>query len=139
MKETVPDLSPQIVEDLLSLYLAGEASDDTKTLVESYLAEDPALAERVSRSRELALPNAIVDPNEKEREMQSIERTKRSLRLQSWFFGLAIFFTSMLLTFGSFDERGLHWIVLESEVWPLFALGAGICWLIWLLTRRRLA
>ena len=137
MTRPYPDLSPQILEDLLSLYLAGEASDDTKSFVEAYLEADPDLAQRVARSRELTLPDTEIDPHEKEREMHSIERTKKTLRLQSWLFGLAIFFTATLFSFGSFDERGLHWIVLGTKSWPLYAIGAGICWLSWLLTRLR--
>ena len=139
MTLTEAKLSDSVIEDLLTLYLADEASKDTRALIEGHLENNPELAERVARSQSLDLPEPELDPSEKEREMKSIERTKKLIRRQSWLAGLAVFFTAALFSFGSFDERGLHWIVLGSKSWPVYAIGAAICWIAWLTTRRRLA
>ncbi len=133
------NLSDDVIDDLLTLYLAGEASADTRALIEAHLETHPELAERAARSQALELPETELDPNEKEREMKSLERTKKLIRLQSWLFGFAIFFSASLFSFGSFDERGLHWIVLGSKVWPVYAAAAALCWTAWFAARRRLA
>lgn len=38
------EITRDIIQDLLPLYLAGEASEDTTALVEEYLKTDPELA-----------------------------------------------------------------------------------------------
>ena len=48
-------ITRDVVTDLLPLYVAGEASADTRALVEEYLLEDPGLqAEANHARRELA-------------------------------------------------------------------------------------
>ena len=42
-----------VILDLLPLYLAGEASADTRILVEKYLETDPKLAQLAAESAEL--------------------------------------------------------------------------------------
>ena len=45
------NVTREIVKDLLPLYVSGEASADTRTLVESFLREDPELARLVDALR----------------------------------------------------------------------------------------
>ena len=49
------NISREVVKDLIPVYLAGDASADTRTLVESYLKTDPELANDVKAARELDL------------------------------------------------------------------------------------
>ena len=43
------NISRDVVKDLIAVYLAGDASADTRALVESYLKTDPELAGDVRR------------------------------------------------------------------------------------------
>ena len=43
------NVTRQVVTDLLPIYLSGEASGDTKALVEDYFRQDPDF-ERIARS-----------------------------------------------------------------------------------------
>jgi anti-sigma factor RsiW len=66
-----------VILDLLPLYLAGEASPDTRALVEEYLASDPELAETAElaaamqqRAAEIPVPIRVEDQVEAYREAQ---------------------------------------------------------------------
>ena len=49
------NISRDIVKDLVAVYLAGDASADTRALVESYLKTDPELARDVEAARATTL------------------------------------------------------------------------------------
>jgi hypothetical protein len=78
-----------VILDLLPLYLADEASPATRELVENYLKQDPALAQRVREQRGgLVLPETAGPPPELE--LRSLRRTRRMLTWQRWMFGLGL-------------------------------------------------
>jgi anti-sigma factor RsiW len=56
-------ITRDIVLDLLPLYLAGEASADTRALVEEYVQTDPELR-ACARGPEPVLPNCPWHPNQ---------------------------------------------------------------------------
>src|SRR5947209_8026737 len=89
---TLPELPPEVLEDLLALHASGAASPATRALVEAYLARDPALAARMRDA--LRLPAAALPP---EVELRALHRTRRTLALQRWLFALAITFTAIAL------------------------------------------
>ena len=45
------EITRDVVKDLLTVYLADEASADTRRLIEAYLETDPALAADVARAK----------------------------------------------------------------------------------------
>ena len=49
------NISRDVVKDLIAVYLAGDASADTRALVESYLKTDPELARDVEAARGASL------------------------------------------------------------------------------------
>ena len=53
------EITRDVILDLLPLYLAGEVSEDTRSLVENYLEEDPKLAAIAARFDEMELENNI--------------------------------------------------------------------------------
>ena len=71
-----------VVVDLWPLYVSGEASADTRALVEAFLAQEPELGERLrgSLARDLA-PPALALPVDHERE--TLLRTQRRRARQS--------------------------------------------------------
>jgi anti-sigma factor RsiW len=133
------NLHPDVVRDLLSLYLAGEASPGTRSLIEEQLAADPALREQARQAShapsEPALGEQVSAPQGVERE--ALSRTRRALRLRSWLMGLAIFTTVSPFSFFA-DEHGTRVLLLEA---PRFAgallAAAAVLWIaFWRVSRR---
>ena len=69
-------ITRNVILDLLPLYLAGEVSADTRTLVREYLETDPELAEIGKRSA-MDLPNDIPIPLIKENKMEAYKEAQR--------------------------------------------------------------
>ena len=79
-----------VVNDLLPLYEAGEASEDTRALVEEFLRDHRELREEVA-ARMAAGPLAVspptLDPN---LERTTLERTRRFFRTRTILLAVAI-------------------------------------------------
>lgn len=73
------EVTRNVILDLLPLYMAGEASADTNTLVERYLETDPALAETAKRSAAMELPGDTPVPLTREDKMEAYKEAKRLL------------------------------------------------------------
>lgn len=95
------NVTREVVTDLLPVYFAGEASGDTKALVEDYFRQDPDF-ERVARSAATPLETlrgaAPLRP-EAEREKRDLESVRCALQRRKWYFGFALFFTLAPLSF----------------------------------------
>lgn len=72
------EITQNIVQDLLPLYLAGEASDDTAALVQEYLKTDPALAKLAQQSATTSLTDVPV-PLSKEAAMQAYVKATQQM------------------------------------------------------------
>lgn len=71
------ELHRDVIVDLLPVYFAGEASDETRRLVESRVAGDPELARLVEKGRE-DLASMIPPPvTHKENPTMELEAVKR--------------------------------------------------------------
>jgi hypothetical protein len=68
-----------VVLDLLPLYLADEASSDTRSLVESFLETDPELASIVQQQASAEIPKDVPVPLEKEDQMEAYKQAQRIL------------------------------------------------------------
>ena len=137
------NVTREVVLDLLPVYLAGEASADTRALVEEYLKSDEDLA-RYVRSRPPELTTSpTVSRLPPEAELVTLRRTRRVLALQRWLFALAILFTTVsLATRISFDDGG-HLtrvrLLFLDEPRLLLPLALGlILWIAYFTLRRRL-
>lgn len=92
-------LTRDVVTDLWPLYAAGEASPDTRALVEAFLKEDAEFARGMSeaKSDEMLKPAAVALPADHER--TTLLRTQRRRALQSMIFnGLALLASAGLMT-----------------------------------------
>jgi hypothetical protein len=85
-----------VVLDLLPLYLAGEASPDTRALVEEFLRQDPDLERRV-RERDQALWRDTGSGPSPEMELETLKRTRGLLVRLRWTCALATAFTAIAL------------------------------------------
>jgi anti-sigma factor RsiW len=128
-----------VIQDLLPVYLAGEASAGTVALVEEFLQQDPDLARTVETLRANPLPELPVALRPTQ-EKETLDMTKKLLRWRGILMGFAIFLTLFPLSFRFGDGR-ITWTFLEESppaATALVYLGALTCWGGFLYVRRRL-
>jgi anti-sigma factor RsiW len=113
------NVTAEVVKDLLPLFVAGEASADTKALVEEFLRADPQLAALAAalREQEDRPPQLHAAPPGAER--AALSTTRSLLRRRSWLLSFALMFTGLPLSF-SFDSGGMRFLLLRDA--PMFAL-----------------
>jgi len=89
------NVTREVVTDLLPVYFSGEASGDTKVLVEDYFRQDPDF-ERIARSAATPLETLraarpiAASPERKKRDLESVFL---GLRRRTWLFGGSLFLT----------------------------------------------
>jgi hypothetical protein len=120
-----------IIIDLWPLYLSGDASPETRALVEEGLREDPALAEQLHRDPVLA---ADVPPLAPDHEARALVRTRRRLRGLPWLLVLALVFSGQAFARIVSDTS---WQVSPRNF--MIASGiAGVFWIAYLLSLWRM-
>ncbi|HKV49524.1 MAG TPA: hypothetical protein VJN69_15630 [Candidatus Acidoferrales bacterium] len=108
------NITREVVTDLLPIYFSGEASGDTKVLVEDYFRHDPDF-ERVARAAAKPLETlraAAPIAAGAEKEKRDLERIFLGLRRRQWLFGLALFLTLVPLSYyltGALTVRDAVW------------------------------
>jgi hypothetical protein len=137
------DVEREVILDLLPVYISGEASPATCTLVEEYARQDTEVAHRIQALRADSLVGAPLPELPPELELRTLYRTRRLLVLQRWLFGFAICFTAISLSSRlSFREgrlREFHFLIQDYPVqFGIFVGLALICWIAYFLIRRRL-
>jgi hypothetical protein len=95
------NVTREVITDLLPIYFAGEASGDTKVLVEDYFRQDPDF-ERIARNaatplETLRAARPIAASSEKEK--RDLESILWGLRRRTWLFGVSLFLTLAPLSF----------------------------------------
>ena len=120
-------ITRDIITDLLPVYLSGEASADTRALVDSYLKENPDFA-RVVEQESHASAASQPSSAKPDQELLALRMAKRRLRRRTWLLVGAVFFTFTTFAF-SIEPTGITW---TWEVSPLLtlalALGAAAFW-----------
>jgi hypothetical protein len=132
------NITREVVTDLLPIYFSGEASSDTKSLVEEYFRDNPDF-ERLARSAGTPLetlrtaPPVAPGPEEEKRDLESV---RCGLDRRKWLFGLSLFLTLSPLSFYFTHGR------LYSLMGPDFLWEAAFYWsmavLFWFLYFARL-
>ena len=137
------NVTREVVTDLLPIYFAGEASNDTKSLVEDYFRQDPDF-ERIARNAATPLETLRaarpIAPSA-DREKRDLESVLWGLRRRKWLFGLSLFLTLSPLSF-YFRHGHIESMMVGDALW-----GAAFDWsmaaLFWVLyfahLRRRAA
>ncbi len=132
------NITHDVIIDLLPLYFSGEASEDSKILINNYFEQNPEFAEQSKTSSEQIITNDIPITLTKDDEMNTLNKTKKFIRLRSWLLGFAIFFTLAPASVANIDGR-TFWFAIEA---PLTALGYGlvgvIFWISYFVTRHKL-
>lgn len=131
-------LTNDVIIDLLPLYFSGEASEDTKTLVNTYFEQNPEFAEEAKKSSEQIITNDIPINLTKENEMESLNKTKKRITLRSILLGFAIFFTIAPFSFAHFDGKS-YFLPLDSPMTALIYGSIGILfWIGYFVARNKM-
>lgn len=132
------NVTREIVKDLLPLYAAGEASEESRAAVEEWLRTDPDLARVVAELRnEFALSPATEMPQSSGQ--AELAQTKALLRSRSWLLAVALLCTGIPLSF-VWDGRGLRFFMLrDAPLISSISLATAVVLWIWFgLVARRL-
>ena len=138
------NVTRDVIVDLLPVYVGGEASADTRALVEEFLKHDAELARRV-RGEWSGQISADSQPDlPPDLELKALGRTRRTLVRLRWLLAFAILFTSV--AFSLSIERGratgstvrLFLFEQSPAVWVACVLLAAGCWTGYFVTRQRL-
>ena len=136
------NVTREVILDLLPVYLAGEASPATRTLVEEYLKQDAELARRIRLQWADNLAKVAPSSLPPDLELRSLRRTRRLLQLQRWLFGFGIFFLGVSLsnqsTFEGSHLTQFHFLLRDYPVEFGICLTLGVgCWAGYFYNRRR--
>lgn len=95
------NVTREVITDLLPVYFSGEASADSKVLVEDYFRQDPDF-ERIARCAATPLETlraAAPIAASSEKEKRDLESVLWGLQRRKWLFGLSLFFTLVPLSY----------------------------------------
>jgi anti-sigma factor RsiW len=133
------NITRDVVKDLLPLYVAGEASTDSRAAVESFLATDRELSTLAASMREDA-PAAAQRPRAPMGQDRAVlERTRTLLRRRTWFLAAAVLCSVMPFAF-SFDGSGIRFLLVRDApaVGGVLMVGAFLFWALFASTARRM-
>ena len=108
------NVTRDVILDLLPLCHAGEASDDTRSLVAAYAAQDPEIARLLAAPPSAALPDTPHDLD-KETEMKTLEKTKSYLKWQTILLGGASFLSFCVVLVMALIPAVLFFVHGDSE------------------------
>ncbi len=120
-------LSEDVMNDLLTLYLAGEASADTRALIEDRARRDAGFAARLAAARTLDVGAALPGSPSPDAELQALTQTRQAIFLRTLFFAAAVFFTLLPLSFRG-GANGLEFLFLGRQpgiVWAFWSVAAA--------------
>ncbi len=138
-------ITRDIVNDLLPAYVSGEASADTRALIEELSAADPEIARLVESARlesthlersDPMLQNPVSVPPNLEREV--VMRTRAVLRRRSWTLALALLFSLTPFVFGFNPSGPTFWLWRDAPWSRLFLVAAAYFWFDYVRQTRRL-
>ena len=108
----IMEITRNVILDLLPLYLADEASADTRALVENYLESDPTLAKLAERSAMIDLLKDVPIPLLKENQMEAYKEAKRMILQRTVIVAVLIAFAIL----SALSLAGLAFFYLVNQV-----------------------
>ena len=112
------NVTREVVTDLLPIYFSGEASGDTKVLVEDYFRQDPDF-ERIARSAAAPLGTlraAAPIAAGSEKEKRDLESVRWGLQWRKVLFGVSLFLTLVPLSF-DFTHGHIVSLMIRDAPW----------------------
>ena len=117
------NVTRDVVTDLLPVYFSGEASADTRKLVEDYFRQDPDFE---CNARRAAMPldtlkvaawsGLLPQSAEAEKEKRDLECVRGTFFRKRIFFGAALFFSLAPFAF-TFEHSHIAWMMVRNAPW----------------------
>jgi hypothetical protein len=126
--------SRDVVVDLWPLYVSGEASTDSRALVEAFLAQNPEFAERLREPEMTGLrPSVLALPPDHER--TTLLRTQRRRARQSMIVNSLALLVSAVMTASYLWDLAPHWAYVSAVLglhlpWAMSAALQGSAWVL---------
>ena len=127
------NVTREVITDLLPLYFSGEASADTRALVDEFFRQDPEfahLARRMGDVRQKLVRD--VPPPEAGVEKQALQKTRDMVQTRNAWLGIAIAYT--IVPFIFFRHQGQWWFLWREnpDVAHFFLFFGFFCWVVYL-------
>lgn len=123
-------LSRNVIIDLLPAYIAGEASEETRRLVEEFAARDPRIAEllRSDALHGTPIPSRITAPADLE--MKTIQRVRGSIRRQMMYVALATASLLLVPLVAMQFTPEVQWSPFDFIVMGILLFGTGLTYVL---------
>jgi len=125
------NITRSVIVDLWAVYVSGEASAETRALVEEFLRGDPELAQQLRHEPALPIVAAPLSPDH---EARALTATRRRLR------GVpGLLFVAMMLSMMAFGRivADTSWDV-SPRSFIVVASMAGVCWIVYFVSLWRM-
>lgn len=130
------ELAWEVMNDLLVVYLADEASPSTKIVVEGYAAENKRFAALLTASRGAA--PAVVQGRDEA--MAVLARTRKYWKWQKILFGCGLFFCLLPFSIVVRHQEIVFFLWRDAPLVARFSFAAGIgAWVAYYLSGRKAA
>jgi anti-sigma factor RsiW len=124
------NVTDDVLNDLLTLYLSDEASADTRALIEERARREPAFAAKVAAARDadqaaaraIELPTASAAPPT-DVELRALTQTRQAIFLRTLFWASGLVFTILPLTFRG-GAGGVEFVFLGKHPGVVWAFGS---------------
>jgi ferric-dicitrate binding protein FerR (iron transport regulator) len=128
------NVTKEIINDLIPLYVANECSPDTRALVDEYLQRNPQQTEEIRRAMETSIPEAAPSAKNLD-EVRSFREARRRLRRRSRVMAFAIFFSLAPFSFVWTSGR-VWWLMREAPASAgVYAALGVVFWVIYAMER----
>jgi hypothetical protein len=119
-----------VILDLLPVYIAGEASEETRALVEEFAQNDPQIARliRTGKLESEALSPKMPTPDNLE--MKTMKRIRRSIRRQMWYVAFATASILMLPLVAMLFTNEVNWSLIDFIVMGILLFGTGLTYVL---------
>jgi hypothetical protein len=120
-------VTEDVMNDLLALHLADEASADTRALIESHARQNPAFASKLASARAMSPIGMPHDGPPGDLELKTLTQTRQFLFLRTVFWAGGSLFTLLPLVF-RFDAHGVEFLVLgryPGLMWSFWSIAAA--------------
>jgi len=133
------NVTKDVITDLWPLYESGEASEDTRRLVEQFLDNDEEFARLIRESPAESIRMDMLPPLNREREVRTLQKTKRLLRVRDSLLWIAVFLTFTPLTVYD-GSWGSGWVIRDHPLLAfVLASAAATVWCFYFVLKRRLS
>lgn len=125
--ESVPR---NVILDLLPAYIAGEASEESRALVEAFALNDPQIDKliRTGTLEPAAFSPKIATPDDLE--MKTIKRVRRSIRRQMWYVAFATASILMVPLVAMLFTNEVNWSFFDFIVMGILLFGTGLTYVL---------